>query len=1368
YLTEAEKSQLLFEFNDTKVDYPTDKTIVDLFEEQVLRTPDHTAVVFEGKSLTYRELNEKSNQLAYYLRETYDIQSDDLVGIKLDRSELMITAILGTLKSGGAYVPIDVNYPEDRIAYIEKDSNCKVVLDQEEIISFNLERFRYGKSNLSKSGTPKDLAYIIYTSGTTGNPKGVMIEHHSLFNYLQWCSEFYFDKQEEGNFGVFSSLSFDLTVTSIYLPLIRGNKIKIISNDLSSDEVLADYISNASELDSIKLTPSHLELLKDLELKESPLQKIVVGGESLLKKQVEGIFQQNRALTIYNEYGPTESTVGCIVKRITDENLITIGKPIANTQIYILDDLLALVPAGVPGKLYISGAGLARGYLNREDLTAEKFISNPFIAGQRMYDTGDLASWLADGDMVFLGRKDSQVKIRGFRIELGEIESVILAYFDTIIQAVVEAKTINEDKVLVAYLVSKSVDKSALRDFLESRLPDYMIPSFFVELDVIPLTPNGKADRKALPDVSGGDIIRNEYVLPRNETEQKLVSIWEEVLGIAQIGITDNFFELGGHSLIVAQVINRIYKQLGKTLSFKVFFANPTIGELTQYLKDITYFAIPKAPELVSYPLSASQTRMWILNQLNDTSLAYNISTGLRIYGIIDFYKFEKSLRFLINRHEILRTYFKVNENGEVRQNIISADDLNFRIVNEDFSLIEDYEMYLSNYLTEKNRSSFDLEQAPLIQSFLIKLREEEYVFFLSMHHIIADGWSLQILMLEFIKVYNKFISEKEVNLPELNIQYKDYAVWLTDELQEKKQQESAQYWINQFSGELPIFDLPSSKIRPIVKTNNGATIQHEFSKSFLDKLKYFSKSQDATLFMTLISGINAMLYRYSGQSDIIIGTPVAGREHPDLENQLGLYLNTLAIRTRFKEKNSFSDLIAAERETLLGAYEHQGYPFDELVGKLNLTRDMSRSALFDVMIVLQNQEQLNNFKTDELLSFKVENYDFKTNTSKVDLNFNFTETNGLELSISYNTDIYDEFTVARMFCHFENLLINLINEPEKNIEEIGYLSETEKNQLLFDFNDTNTDYPTDKTVIDLFEKQVERTPNNIAVVFDNKELTYNEINKISNQLAHYLRGTYDIKPNDLIGIKLERSELMIIAVLGVLKSGAAYVPIDINYPEQRISYIEKKSNSKAIIDAEEFSLFITLQNNYSDENIAKINVSDDLSYVIYTSGTTGNPKGVMIENGNLVNYIISQTNLFDIRETENILQSTNFSFDASVEQIFLALLNGARLSILSTEILLDSKKMGMFLERNKITHLHSTPSVLNNIILQNWTSLKRVLSGGDSCSVKLANKFSNHCSFYNKYGPTETTVSSTILLYDERKYFSIGKPVANTQIYIL
>ncbi|WP_264530520.1 non-ribosomal peptide synthetase [Flavobacterium sp. N502540] len=1271
YLDKTEKKRLLNDFNTVDFNFSTDKTVIDLFEEQVKATPDNFAVIFEDSKLTYKELEEQSNQFAAYLLESYGIKPDDLVGIKLEKSEKLIVAILGVLKSGGAYVPIDPHYPENRIEFIEKDSNCKAVIDQDELEKFNKNKEKYAVEKNDVTIDVHSLVYLIYTSGSTGTPKGIMMEHKSMLNLINFHNE-QFKKENVKNVLQFTSISFDVSFQEIFTTLLGGATLFPISETVKKDYEDLSFFIKRNHIDTVFLPTSYFRILMEVNsfyslLDLNIIKNIIVAGEqlSLSKDALNKISNSNTKL--HNHYGPAETHVVTTITLLGDDLVHnpSIGSPISNTQIYILDDSFQPVGLGINGKLYISGFGVARGYLNRPELTEEKFIPNPFVEGTMMYDTGDLGCWLPDGKIEFKGRRDHQVKIRGFRVELEEIENIALQYSEALVQFLVEAVDTAAGKVLVAYFVSDTaIDKSNLRSYLQNQLPDYMVPGFYVKLEALPLTPNGKIDRKALPVVAGEDLIKKEYIAPVGDIQEKLALIWQEVLGIQEIGVTDNFFELGGHSLIVGQVINRIYKQLNKSVTFKTFFSSPTIETLSKELQDQVYQAISKAPEAPSYPLTAAQGRIWILSQLEGGSLAYNMPAAVRLHGDVDLQKMKKCFTAIIASHEILRTRFKTSEEGEVRQHIASSDQTNFEIAEIDFSFEKNQDQVIADYLEQLNNEPFDLEHGPLIRASLLKTASEHYIFFLSMHHIIGDGWSIELLLSEIIKNYNALRADQAINLPVLNIQYKDYAVWLNAEIQQEKHRESENYWLAQFAGEIPVLDLPSFNTRPLLKTYNGTSQTHTFSKAFLERLKTFSNAKEATLFMTLMAGIKILLYRYTGQSDLIIGTPIAGREHPDLENQLGLYLNILAVRTQFDDRNSFENVVNKEKNILLEAYEHQNYPFDVLISKLNLKRDAGRSALFDVLVVLQNQGQLKNLNNDKLNDLEVSQYDLHSNTSKFDISFTFVETEGLDLIIEYNTDIYDAFLITRMFSHFENIMSQSMEQPEIFIEDLDYLLPSEKEQLLVDFNDTKADYPRDKTIIDLFEKQIEASPDSIAVVFEKTKLTYRELNKQANELGHYLREMYSIEADDLVGVKLERSEKMIVVLLGILKSGGAYVPIDINYPEQRISYIQDNSNCKAVIDSAFLENFLAIRERFSDENPVKINKPSHLAYVIYTSGTTGNPKGVMVENRNVVNFLYGMNRSICLGEKDHLLAITSISFDISVLELFWTLTNGIPITI--------------------------------------------------------------------------------------------------------
>jgi amino acid adenylation domain-containing protein len=796
------------------------------------------------------------------------------------------------------------------------------------------------------------------------------------------------------------------------------------------------------------------------------------------------------------------------------------------------------------------------------------------------------------------------------------------------------------------------------------------------------------------------------------------------------------------------------------------------------------YQAIPKAAGMESYPLTSSQNRLWVLSQFEGGSQAYNMSFVTKLTGELNVTYFEKSFKELIERHEILRTLFRSDDQTqEVRQIIVGLNEIDFTIEQPDFSGHADYHQKVENYLELKNKEAFDLENGPLVRVSLIKTADHEYVFLLSMHHIISDGWSMELMVSEIVQRYNNLLAGIENVVPSLPIQYKDYAVWLEAEKQNVKYQESENYWVEKFSGDLIPLTLPSSRPRPAVQTFNGNDVSYTFSEELTTKMKLFSEENGVTLFTTLMAVIKALLHRYSGQDDIIVGTPIAGREHPDLENQIGLYVNTLAIRTQFDKENTFAELLQIEKENLIAANEHQMYSLDELVGKLNVKRDLRRSVLFDVMVVYQNQSLLNlGSKKEDADNLSFEKYDLHKKTSQFDISFNFSESdNQLELNIEYNTDIYDVSLIERIFPHLNNFSAKALTQPEMLIQEIDYLTDAEKQQLLFEFNDTNVDYPKDKTIVDLFEEQVAKTPNNVAVVFENIQLTYKELNEEANQLAYYLRENYEIKPDDLIGIKLERSEKMIVSILAILKSGGAYVPIDPVNPHDRIEYIEKDSNSKLVIDDSELDLFYINQEQYSIVNPPKVNAPDDLIYVIYTSGTTGNPKGTLLEHKNVVRLFFTDKPLFDFNEEDVWTMFHSYAFDFSVWEMYGALLFGGKLVVVPKLIAKDTPAFLELLQDQSVTILNQTPSSFYNLINnereveKKCNSLRYVIFGGEALNPVLLSEWHQkypETKLINMYGITETTVHVTYKEINEKEIGSeqsnIGKPIPTLNCYIL
>ncbi len=1382
YLSEEEKHTLLVSYNDTEVAYPKDKTIVDLFEEQAARTPDNIAVVFEDTELTYQQLDERSNQLAHYLRENYQIQPDDLVAIQLERSEWMIIAILGVLKAGGAYVPIDPHYPQERISYLQADTRCKVCLDETALTHFKASRQRYPTQALPLTATADNLIYVLYTSGSTGKPKGVLLEHRGLVNRLLWMKR----QLQVAPSDVFlqkTPVTFDVSVWELLLPLVSGSKLVVARPEGHKDPLYLHQVLAGQKVSIVHFVPSMLSAALPAIGWErlAGLRHVVCSGEALGKPLEEAFRARAPFTSLHNYYGPTEASIDVtainLSRHATLGKEVSIGRPVDNTRIYIVNEKHALQPAGVLGEILIGGDQVARGYLNQEGLTQEKFIASPFKAAERLYKTGDLGRWLPDGTIAFIGRKDDQVKIRGHRIELAEIEQA-LAQHQQIKQAVVLAKA-NEsgEKELVAYVTANSEQSTGeLRAYLEQTLPAYMLPAYFVQLEAMPLTASGKVDKKSLPDPQGLGLSGGvAYVAPGNELEEKLVKIWQEVLQRENIGVNDDFFALGGHSLKAIRLSNEYQKELTVKLTLKDLFAHTSIAAHAALIESATreaFVQIEKAAPQASYPISDAQRRLWVLSQFEGGSAAYNLPGSTYLNQDIDIENFKRAIDATIDRHEILRTVFREDASGEIRQWVLEREDLGFAIDCQDFRSEADKHQKAQAYIAADAHRAFDLEQGPLLRAALLQVEEAQYVFYFNMHHIISDGWSMEVLSKDVLAYYEAYQAGKQPQIKALRIQYKDYSAWQLGQLNQESFKTHQAYWLDKLSGELPLLDLPATKQRPNVKSYNGQGLATYLDKATTAKLKGYIQDKGGSLFMGLLASWNVLMYRYTAQQDIIIGTAVAGRGHADLEEQIGFYVNTLALRNQVDPQESFDGFYQALKEDTLKSYGHQMYPFDRLVEELNLRRDTSRSPVFDVTLILQNNgERLEQLElSDQELNQVV---DLSNSTSKFDLGIMAQEMGDyLSLKVVFNPDVYEKAMVEGLIRHYKHLLNALLETPQAKLSQVDYLSEEEKHQLLVTFNDTAVAYPKDKTIVDLFEAQAAKTPDNIAVVFESIELTYQQLNEQSNQLAHYLRSNYEIRPDEFVGIKQARSEWMIVSILGVLKAGGAYVPIDPEYPQERIDYIQADTNCKVCLDETELSNFKASRQRYSKQPLTLTATPDNLAYVIYTSGSTGKPKGVMIEHKSIVNLVYSQQALFAIEEEDKILQFSTLTFDASVEQICLTLLSGCSLVLIDKQTIIDNTDFNEYLTRHGITHLHATPSFLESITLNQPNNVKRVVSGGEECKPTLANKFRHYYKFYNKYGPTEVTVTSTVNLVasqaSERVQISIDKPTRNISTHAL
>lgn len=1370
-VTEAEKNIIINEFNNTSLIYDKNKTIVDLFEEQVKKNPNKIAIVFENKKLTYCELNKKANAVANKLIQL-GVKPEDYVAIMTEKSIQSIVGIYGILKSGAAYVPIDSSYPYERIQYIINDCNPKAVIIyncalETEIPIINLNDdtiFDDNSENPEKKNKPYDVAYCIYTSGTTGKPKGVIVEHHGVVNLKK-----YFETDLKINFDdkilQFANYTFDASVWEINMALLNGASLYIASQELISDTSAFENYFNENKITVVTLPPNYMLQVSKIK----PRLLITAGSESNMK-----VINSSKGEYI-NAYGPTEATV-CATswkyEKNTEIKRIPIGKPICNTQVYVMIDK-KLCGIGIPGELCISGDGISRGYLNMEELTLEKFIDNPFGKG-KLYRTGDLAKFTESGNIEYLGRIDEQVKIRGFRIELSEIENSLRNIAGIKDCAVIAKKDKNGEKDIYAYVVSNNdITLSEIKSILKQSLPNYMIPSYIMKIDKIPITINGKVDRRSLPEIL--NYSNEDYIEPRNNTEQIICKLFSEILNVEKIGIKDNFFDMGGHSLRAMRLINNINSEFRCSISLKDIFTNPTPELIALLIKSCNkndFNHIPKADEKQFYPMSSPQKRIYLICQLNNKNISYNMPQSLRLKGNVDKVKIKNVLEKIISRHEILRTKFLIID-GQPVQKILDFAEVNFEYDEDDKTE--------EKKLIDEFVKPFDLSKPPLIRVKLVKRALEEYILMFDMHHIVSDGMSMS----NFIKEFTELYDGKE--LEEMSLQYKDYSEWM----QKYDFSKEKSYWLNEFSDSIPVLDMPLDFARCQEQSYNGAISNLNIGKQIGKGIKLLARKTNTTEYMVFLSALSILLSKYSCQDDIVIGCLVSGRTHKDTENMLGMFVNTLAIRTNPEGEKHYDDFLQIIREKSLKSFENQGYPFEDLVDLLNVQRDLSRNPLFDVIFVMQNNEK-SILQMDKVT---IENAEQQRTVARTDLTFNVEEEDDdFNICLEYCTDLFKAETVERMLVHLREILCQIINNPHIFIKDIAAISETEKSLIMNDFNNTDKEYPIDKTVIDLFEEQVRKTPNNIAVVYGDTSITFRELNEKSNALAYMLREK-NIMPDTFVGVVANRSIEMIIAIYGIMKAGGAYVPIDPSYPADRVTYMIEDSRISVLLcchadidcGKEIEKINITDYNKIKSisENPPHVNTPKDLLYLIYTSGTTGTPKGVMCHHTGLINRILWMNSKYALNKEDVILQKTTFTFDVSVWEIFWWGFIGCKVIMLKQGDEKDPIAICETIEKYKVTTIHFVPSMLNMFLTsleghldncKKLSSLKYVFASGEALlpiHTKLFKKLvidtGNKARLINFYGPTEASIDVTYYnTTGTEKIVPIGKPIDNIKLFIL
>src|SRR5688572_27659711 len=1401
-----EQSQILGGWNDTAVALP-EACIHQLFEQEVEERPDAIAVEFEQEQLTYRELNRRANGLAHRLRRE-GVGPEVFVGVMLERSAELIVSLLGIAKAGGVYMPINLSDPPKRIQFILEDAAVTTVVTTRAIAESlgekNLslvyvdELIEEVAENLDPGITPDNLAYLMYTSGSTGTPKGVCITHRNVLRLVRGAN--YADLTAEETFLQFAPVSFDLSTFEVWGPLLNGARLVVFSPHLPTLAELAEFV-NRTQVTTMWLTSGLFHQLVDAEVGPLPtLKQLLAGGDALSPVHVSKALKQLNGCRLINGYGPTEATTFACSYHIVPDfpgPSVPIGRPISNTTAYVLNGL-QLAGIGERGELCVGGVGIGRGYHRRPELTAERFVPDAFgTNGGRLYRTGDGASYMDQGLIRFLGRIDNQIKISGYRIELSEIESV-LAQHSAVSNAIVLVKEVADgNKQLVAYFAPNGAPGTTtdeLKKYLEERLPNYMVPSVWIRLEQIPLTPNGKIDRAALPLPEAA---RPESALsfepPRTQTEEIIAGLWQRVLGMERIGRNDNFFGLGGYSLLATRIVSRIRESFKVELPVRYLFEWPTLADLAERVEEMlragNTLLLPPLKRLSGMeqlPLSYAQQRLWFLDQLTPDNTAYNIPVGFRVSGPLNLIALEQSLNETIQRHESLRTNF-VNVDGQPVQVVAPMRKQALPVINLENLTEAERQSLVQRLAVEEAQRPFDLAKDALLRTTVFRLGEQEYVLSVVMHHVISDGWSMNVLSRDVPLVYGALGQGVPSELPELPIQYADYAYWQRQWLQGEVLEQELSYWRNQLDGSVPQLNLPTDRPRPSALSLKGNEIALELPEWLTAKLRKLSHAEGSTLFITLLASFQILLSRYSEQDDIVVGTPVAGRRWVETEDLIGFFVNTLVMRTRLSGDPTIREVLRRVREVTLEAQTHQDVPFEKLVEELQPERTLSHGPLFQTMFVFLNEGE--NLVALDNLSFS--SIELNHGTEKNDLTLRIVEREKkLVGSVSYSTDLFDESTIRRMTAHWQRILEAIVADPEQLLRDVELLSTDERIQMLEEWNATRREFPENICLHEMFDMQVERTPEAVAVSFEGQRLSYAELNRRANQLAHYLQKA-GVGPETPVALFLDRSIEMIVAVLGVIKAGGAYLPLETTQPKGRVQYVLEDAQARVILAQQRTTALlpehraqvICLDSDWPivaaepDDTPATEITADNLAYVIYTSGSTGGARGVMVQHRSVVNLATALRERVYPPDARPLRVSVNapLMFDSSVKQL-VQVLYGHELCVIPEEIRVDGDELIAYTRLNGIDVLDCTPSQLRLLLAAGLLESESkapalVLVGGEAIDDETWQllAYARQTTFFNVYGPTECTVDTTVHRIEPSSNEAlIGCPLSNVQTYLL
>jgi amino acid adenylation domain-containing protein len=1435
---QSEQGVIVDTWTTARGDYPTDKCLHQLFEAWAERAPDAVALIYDELQMTYAQINARSNQLAHHLRRT-GVRLETVVSICIERSVDLVIAILGVLKAGAAYLPLDPAYPRDRLAFMFADSKTHLLLTHQSLLEHvspfaaqticldtDWEKIsEESDRNISTNVQPENLAYIIYTSGTTGNPKGVLLDHRGRVNNL-------FDLNQRFHVGPqdrllsLSSLNFDMSVYDILGILGAGGSVVLPTKSAERDPSLWVYLMTKHCVSLWQSVPALLEMLVG-HLSSHPetvpytLRLALLGGDWLPVSLPDQLTSLIEHVQIVNLGGATEASVHSTIYPIKQVNplwkSIPYGRPMTNQSCYVLDADLRLCPVGVTGDLYIGGIGLARGYFNRAQLTAEKFIPHPFATepGSRLYKTGDIARFLPDGNLELLGRADFQVKMNGIRIELGEIETLLLHHPAVQKAIVVAQRNHNQNKRLVAYIIpeekqalaqqqhepyeqtalaNQAALHSTLRHYLQTQLPQPLVPQAFVFMDTFPLTSNGKVDRRSLPDPQGNrpDLAVN-YVAPRTPTEELLADIWAQVLKIDRVGIYDNFFDLGGDSLLIMRVIAQVRKTLQVDLSPNSFFTFPTIATQAEQCaanqqeeRSTPGISLLPTARPAAVPLSFGQEGLWFINQVAPDMIAYNVPLLLHIHGAFHISALEESLNEIIRRHEILHTTFM-----QMGQQTIQVVDPVYHLSLPVTDLSRQPAEEQKRHFTQFIQQPFNLSQGPFFRAQLIKIQEDEHILCLNLHHIIIDGWSNEVLLHELAALYQARIRGIAAPLPALPLQYADFVLWQRQHIQDETLADLLSYWQEQLHDALFPLPLPTDHARPAQPSYRGATYRFQLSPQQSQQLRLLSRQENCTLFMTLLAAVQMLLARYTNTGDIVIGSPSANRMYDELAPLIGYFINMLVLRTDLSGNPTVREVLRRVREVTLGAYAHQDMPFELLVQHLKPQRDMRYPMpFFQVGFQLLNAPQ-----PVHLHQARIELMEVETGTAKFDLNIEFEETpQTLKGLIEYSTDLFEATTIEHMAGHLQQLLAGMTSNPAQRLDDLPLLTPQESEQLLTAWNTAKIECLHDQSLSSLFAAQVQRTPDTIAVIGEHEHLSYQYIDERANQLTYLLQEA-GVRLNTLVAVCLERTPDLAIALLAILQAGGAYIPLDPHAPTERLKVMLDESQATCVLTRAAFAshfqscectlicvdqIWTTLA-QYTGNTPRGAQHTESQVYTIFTSGSTGKPKGAGVSQRSFLNLLSWFTQDFHLGTEDRSLIISSVSFDLTQKDIFAPLLSGGCVHLFAADFF-DVDAITRTIQEQGITLLNCTPSafypLLDSAEEKSWSalsSLRVVFLGGEPILMPRLLRWlqaeGRTTEVVNTYGPTECTDVVAFHRLDRAAKTGpvpLGRAITNTQLYIL